>query len=150
VLHIAPGNPAATILGDLTQADHIPDNTFDCFILTQTLHLLFDVKSAVETVRRILKPGGVVLATVPGLSQPSADQWSANWYWSLSAAIMQPIFSELFGPDSVTVKTYGNKQAATAFMYGLARHELTAGQLDVHDPTCELLIAVRAVKQEAC
>ena len=64
-----PTRPEATIVADLADAAHIPADAFDCIILTQTLHLIFDVRAAVATVRRILAPGGVVLATVPGISQ---------------------------------------------------------------------------------
>src|SRR5262249_49645488 len=37
VLHVTAGNPAATIVGDLSRAEHIPSDWFDCIICTQTL-----------------------------------------------------------------------------------------------------------------
>ncbi len=37
VLNYVDGNPQATIVADLTRADNIPDNSFDCIIITQTL-----------------------------------------------------------------------------------------------------------------
>ena len=46
ILHVAEGNPAATIVADLARADHIPSNQFDCIILTQTLHLVYNVDAA--------------------------------------------------------------------------------------------------------
>ena len=45
-----------------------PD-AFDCIIFTQTLHFIYDVRLAIQTLHRILKPGGVLLATFPGISQ---------------------------------------------------------------------------------
>jgi SAM-dependent methyltransferase len=75
VLHVTEGNPAAAIIGDLTRADHIPADTFDCIILTQTLQFIYDVQAALKTIQRILKPGGVVLATFPGISQIADDNW---------------------------------------------------------------------------
>ena len=42
ILHVKPGNPDATIIADLTDADHIPSHAFDCIILTQTLQYVFD------------------------------------------------------------------------------------------------------------
>jgi SAM-dependent methyltransferase len=80
VLHVTHGNPAATIVGDLAHADQIPADTFDCIILTQTLHLIYDLHAAVKTLLRTLRPGGVVLATIPGISQISNDQWRESWY----------------------------------------------------------------------
>jgi len=38
-------------------------------VFTQTLHLIYDVRSAIRTLHRVLKPGGVLLATFPGISQ---------------------------------------------------------------------------------
>src|SRR5689334_8648701 len=35
ILHINDSNPKATIVGDLSNAPQIPDNSFDCIILTQ-------------------------------------------------------------------------------------------------------------------
>ena len=49
VLHVDPDAPQATIVADLADAAHIPADNFDCIILTQTLHLIFDVRAAVAT-----------------------------------------------------------------------------------------------------
>src|SRR5262249_6882382 len=43
VLHIDEHAPTATIIADLAAADHIESDFFDCIILTQTLHLVFDL-----------------------------------------------------------------------------------------------------------
>ena len=61
-----PDNPAATMVADLSRAPEIADATYDCVILTQTLQYIFDIRGAIATVHRILRPGGVALATVPG------------------------------------------------------------------------------------
>jgi ubiquinone/menaquinone biosynthesis C-methylase UbiE len=68
ILHIDDSNKRATFIGDLSNAPQIPDNTFDCFIMTQTLQYIFDFKKALRTCRRILKPGGTLLLTVPNIS----------------------------------------------------------------------------------
>src|SRR5690606_26975795 len=65
VLHATPGNRKATIIGDLQSGQGIPADAFDCIILTQVLPFLFDFHGAVRTVHRALRPGGVVLATLP-------------------------------------------------------------------------------------
>jgi SAM-dependent methyltransferase len=146
VLHVVAGNPVATIIGNLSNADHIPSNTFDCFILTQTLHLIYDVPAALETIYRILKPGGTLLATFPGISQISNDQWADNWYWSFTTLSAQRLFEEIFPKANIKMETYGNVLAATAFLQGLAAKELTPEELDYLDPNYELLITVRAKK----
>ena len=47
-------------------------------ICTQTLQLVFDVGAAVQTLHRILKPGGVALVTIPGITQMSGDEWGTT------------------------------------------------------------------------
>lgn len=146
VLHVAADNPAATIVGDLTNADQIPSDVFDCFILTQTLHLIYDMRKALRTIVRILKPGGIVLTTFPGISQTSIDQWAEYWCWSLSTRSAARLFAEVFREDDIKIQTYGNVLAAISFLQGIAVEELTTAELDYRDPGCEMLIAVRAVK----
>src|SRR5262249_31544196 len=82
VLHVTPGHPRATITADLTCADHIQSETFDCIILTQTLQFIYDVRAVLCTLYRILKPGGVLLATFPGISQIARydmEHWGEYW-----------------------------------------------------------------------
>ncbi len=148
VLHIVEGNPKATFVGDLTCADHIPSDTFDCVILTQTLQFIYDVRAAIGTLYRILKSGGVLLATVPGISQKSQDEWSKNWCWGFSALSVQRLFKETFPAAQVNVQAHGNVLASIAFLHGLAVEELHQEELDFHDPDYELLITVSAVKLE--
>lgn len=146
VLHVHDRNPAATIVGDLADAPQIADGTFDCIVVTQTLHLIYDVDRAVATLHRILRPGGVVLATFPGISQLSGDEWSRTWSWGFDSRLARRLFASRFGEHNVTVEAHGNSLAAVAFLQGLATVELTPAQLDVEEAGCELLVAVRAVK----
>src|ERR1041385_8023458 len=69
VLDIDGGNPNATIVADLTAAGAVADDTFDCFVLTQTLQFILDVPAALAQVHRILRPGGVALVPVPAVSR---------------------------------------------------------------------------------
>jgi SAM-dependent methyltransferase len=145
VLHAVAGNPKATVVADLTCADHIPADTFDCIIVTQTLPFVYDVRAALGHVHRILKPGGVLLATFPGISQISRydmDRWGD--YWRFTDAAARRLFGDVFGPASVTINTYGNVLAACAFLHGLAAHELKQEELDYHDPDYQVTITVRA------
>lgn len=149
VLHVVAGNPGATIVADLTDADHIPSNTFDCIILTQTLHLIYDVRAAIRTLHRILKPGGVLLATVPGITQTSVDEWEESWYWSFTHRSIRRLFAEWFPAENLSVEARGNVLAAIAFLHGLSTEELLPSELDYHDPQYQFLITVRAVKERA-
>ncbi|PZV27850.1 MAG: methyltransferase [Snowella sp.] len=152
VLHVIEDNPKATIVGDLTDAPQIPSDIFDCFILTQTLQYLYDVRSAVKTIYRILKPGGVLLATLPNLTpilEPGKDDksWGSScWYWGFTTASAQRLFLETFPKENIQVETYGNVLAATAFLEGLSSQELSPKELNYYDPSYQVLITVRAVK----
>lgn len=149
VLHVAERRPQITIIGDLTSADHIPSNSFDCIVLTQTLQVIYDVPAALKTVYRILKPGGVALVTVPGISKISRydmDRW--GHYWSFTTRSAQRLFEIAFPAANVHVKAHGNVLVAIAFLHGMAAEELRQKELDCVDPDYELLITVRAVKPE--
>jgi SAM-dependent methyltransferase len=146
VLNIDAGHPETTIVGDLADAQHIPSESFDCLVITQTLHLIYDLPAAVETLHRILRPGGVVLATFPGISPLSTDRWAETWYWALTPLSAQRLFSEAFGADQVEVSSHGNVLTSIAFLEGLAARELRRSELDAHDPQFPMLVTVRAVK----
>ena len=148
VFHAVEGNPEATIVGDLTNAEHIPSDSFDCLILTETLQLIYEVRLALKTIYRILKPGGVVLITIPGITSLSDNQWRSTWYWNYTTVSAQRLFEEVFPPANVKVETYGNVLSATAFLQGLATQELKQEELDYRDPNYEVTITVRAVKPE--
>ena len=150
ILQYAEGeHPRATFTGDLTRAEHIPSDTFDCLIVTQTLQLIYDVRAAIETMHRILKPGGVLLLTVPGISQINrhdSETWGDYWCWNFTALSLRRLFGESFGAENVLVEPHGNVLAAAGFLYGMGRQDLTRRELDHHDPDYELLITVHARK----
>lgn len=148
VLHVQEGNPEATIIGDLAQADHIPSDSFDCFILTQTLQYIYDLRSGLKTIYRILKPGGTVLATLPSITPLIDPNWNDCWYWNFTTLSAQRLFEEVFPSKNVQVEVFGNVMAATAFLQGLSTQELTKEELDYCDSGYQVLITVRAVKPE--
>lgn len=148
VLHVSDGSPSATIVADLTCADHIPSNTFDCVILCQTLQLIYEPAAALRTIARILKPGGVTLATFPGISQTSDATWRECWYWSFTSAAARRLFGAVFGAANIEVQAHGNVLAAIGFLHGLAAQELSPNELSHHDPDYETLITVMAVKRD--
>ena len=147
VLHVSDDDPRATIVADLTSADHVPSDSFDCIICTQTLHFIYEVETVVQTLYRILKPGGVLLLTTPGISQISRydmDHWGD--YWRFTSASIKLLFTSIFPEQHLSITGYGNVLAAVAFLHGLAIEELSPDELDVTDPDYELLLGVRAQK----
>jgi SAM-dependent methyltransferase len=150
VLHKVEGNPEASIVADLSCANELDSDIFDCIICTQTLQFIYDVQAAVETLHRILKPGAVLLVTVPGISPISRydmEHWGDYWrFTSLSARLL---LEETFASENVTVRAYGSSLTAVAFLQGIASGELKPEELDYTDPDYEVLVAARAVKAKA-
>lgn len=149
VLHAVPGNPQATMVGDLETGANIPQGAFHCIILTQTLLYIYDVNAAIANCYAALKPGGVLLATFPGISQISRydmDRWGD--YWRFTTLSAKHLFEKVFPPESVEVQSHGNVLIAITFLHGLAAQELKRKELEHHDPDYQVLITVRAVKPE--
>lgn len=147
VLHVDPSNKKATVVGDLAVPDSLPDARFDCFVCTQTLNFILDVKNAVRGMHKLLRPGGTVLATVAGLCQISRydmDRWGDFWRFTTKSA--ESLFGEVFGQENVTVRSDGNVLAAVALLEGLAASELTPAELDHHDPDYQIVITILARK----
>lgn len=142
------GGPCITIVADLTCGDHIPPNTFDCIIFTQSLQMIYDMKAALHHLYRILKPGGVLLLTSHGISKIGRRLGRDNWgeYWHITTQSAEKLMAEFFPNGSVEVDSYGNVLAAMCELHGLASGELKTDELDYHDPDFEVIVTARAVK----
>jgi len=146
VLDVDASNPRATIVADLAAADAVPGDSFDCFVLTQTLQYIYDTRAAVAHAHRILRPGGVLLATVPAVSRIDPGAGVEHDYWRFTTAACAALFGGAFGPGRVEVAARGNLFTSVAFLSGMAREELTARELRTDDPYFPLVVTVRAVK----
>jgi SAM-dependent methyltransferase len=148
VLHVHADNPAATFVGDLATPGTLPRDTFDCAIVTQTLHLIYEVKAALAQLHDCLRPGGVLLATTPGVTQIARDEWGTNWYWSFTLASIRRLVAETFPTGQASFGCHGNVFAATAFLQGVALEEVPRAKLDVYDEAYPLIITIRATKRD--
>jgi SAM-dependent methyltransferase len=147
VLHNVANNQRATIVADLGTGGGVPEAIFDCIVCTQTLQFIFSVQDAVTSLHRMLKPSGVLLVTVPGISQISReDMVETGDYWRFTAASVGRLLEARFD-SCVTVESAGNVYAATALLQGIAVAELDACALDYADPQYQMLITARAVKE---
>lgn len=151
ILHATDENPNATIISDLSKispsTNDIPSNYFDCIIFTQTLQFIYNKQAAIKNLYRILKPSGTILATASGISQISTydmNRWGE--YWRFTALSAKKLFCEQFCEENVNVQSHGNVLAATAFLQGLATHEIKKKKLDFFDPTYQLIITIKATK----
>jgi SAM-dependent methyltransferase len=145
ILDINPGNSNATIVADLAAANSIPTGTFDCFILTQTLQYIYDLKAAIFHAHRILRPGGMLLCSVPTVARIDSDEIETE-YWRLTAKACTRLFADVFAGGEIEVRARGNLLTSVAFLMGMAAEELSTRELGRDDPFFPLIVTVRATK----
>jgi SAM-dependent methyltransferase len=148
VIDVDATNQNATLVADLAEANQLPEGEFDCFILTQTLHIIFELRRAISNAIRLLKPGGVLLCTIPAVSRVNYENGGleSGDYWRLTQAAVRRLFGEVLRPEDYEVTTYGNVRVCCAFLNGLAAEELTSDELEFNDPWFPLIHCIRAVK----
>jgi SAM-dependent methyltransferase len=148
VLDIDSSNSNATLVADLQHPEQFPEGAFDCIVLTQTLHYVYDLQAAVASLHRALRPGGVCLVTVPLVSRLDPAVPPGGEYWRLTGAACARLFGERFGDANVEVAEWGNVRAGTAFLLGLAAEELSEQELlATPDRYFPILTTVRAVRE---
>jgi SAM-dependent methyltransferase len=143
VIDIDSGNERATVIADLASGDGLPDNEFDCFILTQTLQFVFDASAALRQAHRVLRPGGVLLLTVPVTSRVCAPPLTD--FWRFTPLAVERLLAAAFPGGSIAVRGEGNVLSQVGFLEGLAAEDVPGG-LEVDDPLHPLIVCARAVK----
>jgi SAM-dependent methyltransferase len=154
-IDVAPSDPSVTIVADLTKADHVPSDQFDCFVNQFTIHIIYDFREALYHSIRLLKPGGVLLINFPCRSGypvngiPLGSGHSAHVYWWFTPCLVEAVCAELGIDDAHRqLRTYGNFFALAAYMAGIPSEELTTQELKTVDPDFPLLICARIEKPQ--
>lgn len=134
-------NPAfdPTYCCDLAHAEMVPTGSYDCFLLPNTLCFLRDLDAALQEARRIVRPGGTILATVPVFVPLTSD---ITDYWLASADGWRVIAARVWPGCDTAIESHGNCLAAAAAMYGVSVEELTSRELDVNDPRYPVLVTI--------
>jgi SAM-dependent methyltransferase len=145
VLDIDQANTEATVFADIADLAAVPSGTYDCFIITQTLQYVARLQAAIAEVHRVLRPGGVVLCSVPSIIR--VDPHAEVDLWRFTLASCRLLFEPAFGSGQVEVVAHGNLVVASAFLAGAAAEDLSAGQRAPNDPRFPIVITVRAVKR---
>ena len=94
---------------------------------------------ALAQARRIVRPGGTILASAAGLIPLTGD---APEYSRLTPDGWRDRLASAWRGASIDVNGHGNSLAAIASQLGLATEELTAPELDVRDPRYPVLITI--------
>lgn len=129
------------IVCDLAEADSsvIPDNSYDCFLLPYTLLVVRNLEPALRNALRVVRPGGVILATT-ALLVPVLAEYPE--YWRMTPAGWSELLRRTWPGCELRVEAHGNYMVALAAMLGLAQEELTTKELERHDPRYPVLITI--------
>ena len=145
--HAALGTDSNAIIGDLTDRDTLPAGSFDCFICAQTFQYTFEIQKAVQGAYHLLKPGGLLLATIPGISQISrydADRYGDYWRFTIDSVtrLFEPVFD-----GGMEVASFGNVLSSKLLLDGIPIEELPdLSLLDMHDRDYPMIVTMVARK----
>jgi hypothetical protein len=104
---------------------------------------VYNLTATIETVYQSLKPGGVLLLTVPGFNQNKRLDQS---YWAFTDRLVGRLLANNFPSKNISIEAYGNVLAATAHMHRLPANALSEAQLEHRDAHYQLVVGARAVK----
>ena len=119
--------------------DTIPSHAYDCLLLPNALPHFRELDLALAHALRIVRPGGIILASAAGLLPLTAD---APDYWRLSPDGWRERLDTAWPGATLEIDGHGNSLAAVAAQLGLALEELTGAELDVHDPRYPVLTTI--------
>ena len=147
VLDLDASNPAATIVGDLAAPDTLAPESLDCVVLTQTLQFVADAEAAVANVYRALRHGGVLLLTVPSISQLERG-WDDLWRWT-PLGLERFLDGVLPAEAERELSAHGNVLTSVAFLFGLAAEDLADAEYRAEDAAYPLVLCARIRKPSA-
>lgn len=136
-----------TVKMNFETGEGIEDEIADCIICTQTLQYIYDLKAAIRNLYRMLKQGGTLLVSVPGI-KPLSEFHDEKWgeYWSFTTKSMKKLCMEVASEQDIYVAGYGNAKATASFLYGINQEHLTVDELEYYDYRYPLVICARVKK----
>lgn len=152
-IDLAPHSPDVKVIADLSRADEVPSDGYDCFVNQFTTAVIYDIEAALYHAVRILKPGGVLLINfwcVDFYLHRGLDMGTGAplymYHWHTPIQVQNLLRGLGLGDDDFSVTIYGNLLTRMAFLMNLPARELTRQEMDFVDPGQPLLICVRVVK----
>jgi hypothetical protein len=152
-IDLAVHSPEVTVVADLSRADHVPGEGYDCFLIQFTMTVVCDVEAALYHAIRLLKPGGVLLvnfACVDYYLYRGLDMGTGAplyMYWWFTPLHVEEMLHRLgLARTDYILEGKGNLFTRFAFQMNLMAEELTDAELTYDDPGHPLLLCVRVVK----
>ena len=130
------------IMGDLTKLDNLSANSFDCILCINVLNFIYDLPSAVQGLKKLIKPNGKIIVTMAGvcahISRYDMDRWGD--YWRLTDKAAMKLFKDAeLNIDKI--QTYGNPYACSAQVNGFSMEDLLQEKIIPSHPDYQLLVA---------
>jgi len=141
ILDVDPKNHQATITADLQSMPQVPDDSYDCIILTQVLQYMREPRKAAHECRRILRRDGILLITLPALGRVDPEAGLDGDYWRFTRASASSLFD---GFSYVEIESYGNVRTAMLYLIGAAQEDIPRRLLTSHDPWFPVIISIAA------
>jgi SAM-dependent methyltransferase len=146
-------SPEVTVVADLSRADQVPSDAYDCFVNQFTMHLIYDLEAALYHAIRIIKPGGVLLVNFPcvdyyfsrGLDMGTGEPLFLYW-WFTPIQVENLLQHAGLSRADYQMDVYGNLLARIAYQLNMPAEDLIRRELEHQDPGHPLLICVRVVK----
>lgn len=130
-----------TVVADLQDAKSVEDNRFDSIICTHVLSAIPHPEKAISEIRRVLKPGGLILCTVPCILQKYAPDPVDCWRFTIDS--LKNLFRDF---KKTKYHSYGNAATVAGSPYYLMTSHFPDSIMSYNDPTCPSILAVAAWK----
>ncbi|OGG48350.1 hypothetical protein A3D66_02180 [Candidatus Kaiserbacteria bacterium RIFCSPHIGHO2_02_FULL_50_9] len=92
------------VVADVNEKIPLPDNSFDCIIMNNTLEHLYNPQKAIDECRRILRQGGLLLAAVPFLIKTHQEPHDYHRYTEYMLRILFKDFAYEITPSASTLR----------------------------------------------
>ncbi len=142
ILDIEPRNMLATIVADLNDRDVLPRESFDCVVAPQTIQYLTDPLTGLRNFYASLRPGGVLLLTVPFIQKIDHEAADADRARFSPLALKELLEASCDGAE-IEVESFGNVLTSIAFLMGISAEEMRPQDFDVFDPAYPMLVTAR-------
>jgi len=143
IVDINPANLEANRVLDLCEPDLLPNATYDCMLVTQTLQYVASPASVLRNLGAALAPGGTLFLSVPVISRLDANSGPTGDRWRFSPAGLRLLLEDTLPGVRAEVVGFGNLPAALAFLAGLAAEELSARDLELQDERFPIIACAR-------
>ncbi len=146
-------SPEVTLVADLSRADALAGERYDCFVVQFTMHVIADINAALYHAIRLLKPGGVLLVNFScvdvqfpnGLDMGTGRPLFVHWCFT--PLQVHNLLRQLgITAQHYELEVYGNLFARIAYELNVPAEALTHHELTHRDPAHPVLVCARVVR----